>query len=230
MIGIYKITNLVNGKIYIGQSIDIQRRFCDHRCISHESNRHLKYALQKYGKDNFKYEVLEECDESILDERERYYIAKLKPEYNVTNGGQDSLRKYPDEIKQKISQKAKEQWANMSDEEKADRIANNLKGPKKGHAVSEETRKKLRDRNIGKKQSSKTIKKRKETMQKKKLDGYVQTNVSHRKKIICVETGEIFESVKAASESLEIGASNISHVLKGRQKTVKGFHFEYLKV
>lgn len=230
MIGIYKITNLINGKTYIGQSIDIQRRFWEHRCVSHESNRHLKYALQKYGKDNFKYEVLEECDESLLDERERYYIAKHKPEYNVTNGGQDSLRRYPDEIKKKISQKAKEQWANMSNEEKADRIANNLKGPKKGHAVSEETRKKLRDFNIGKKQSSETIEKRKETMRKKKSAGYVQTNASHRKKIICIETGEIFESVKEASESLGIRASNISHVLKGRQKTAKGFRFEYLEV
>lgn len=118
MIGIYIITNLITGKRYIGQSIDIQRRFHDHRCISHESNRHLKYALAKYGKENFKYEVLEECDESELDEKERYYIEKLKPEYNVTNGGQDSLRRYPDEIKKKISEKSKEQWANMSDEEK----------------------------------------------------------------------------------------------------------------
>lgn len=94
MVGIYRITNLVNEKTYIGQSIDIKRRFCEHRCISHESNIHLKRALEKYGKDNFKYEVLEECDISELDEKEIYYISTLKPEYNVASGGQSSLKEY----------------------------------------------------------------------------------------------------------------------------------------
>lgn len=74
MIGIYRITNLINGKSYIGQSRDIQRRFWDHRCISHEGNRHLKHAMLKYGKECFKYEVLEECKADQLDEREIYYI------------------------------------------------------------------------------------------------------------------------------------------------------------
>ena len=80
MVGIYIITNLINGNRYIGQSIDIKRRFWDHRCISHETNRHMKHALKKYGKENFRYEVLEECDVDALDERETYYISLLKPE------------------------------------------------------------------------------------------------------------------------------------------------------
>lgn len=230
MVGIYKITNLVNGKTYIGQSIDIQRRFWEHRCISHESNVHLKNALRKYGKENFKYEVLEECSEEQLDEKERYYISILKPEYNVTNGGQDTLRRYPEVIKQKISVKSKEQWAKMSNEEKAKRIKNNLKGPRKGHTVSEKTRTKLREINTGKTQSLETIEKRKETIRNKKRSGYVQTNAGHRKKIICLETGEIFESVKQASAQLNTSRSNISKVLKGKQKTVKGYRFEYLEV
>lgn len=230
MVGIYKITNLVNGKIYIGQSIDIQRRFWEHRCISHESNAHLKNALRKYGKENFKYEVLEECSEEQLDEKERYYISTLNPEYNVTNGGQDSLRRYPEEIRQKISAKSKEQWAKMSNEEKAERIKNNLTGPQKGHTVSEKTRAKLREINTGKTQSIETIEKRKETIRNKKQSGYVQTNAGHRKKIICLETGEIFESVKQASEKLNTPRANISRVLKGKQKTIKGYKFEYLEV
>lgn len=229
MIGIYIITNLITGKRYIGQSIDIARRFHDHRCISHESNRHLKYALAKYGKENFKYEILEECAESELDEKERYYIEKMQPEY-MTNGGQDSLRRYPDEVRKKISEKAKEQWNNMSDEDKKIRIANNLKGPAKGHIVSEETRQKLRDKNLGKKQSPETIKKRKETLEKKKLAGYVKTNDANKKKIVCIETGCIYESVKSAAESIGARPTSISAMLKGRQKSVKGLHFEYLKV
>lgn len=230
MIGIYIITNLITGKTYIGQSIDIQRRFHEHRCISHESNRHLKYALAKYGKENFKYEVLEECKEDKLDERERYYIEKLKPEYNITTGGQDSLRRFPDEIKKKISEKSKEQWKSMSDEAKEVRIKNNLKGPRKGHPVSEKTRQKLREKNLGKKQSRETIEKRRKTLESKKLNGYVRTNDANKKKVICIETGDIYESVKAAAESIGADPSSVTSMLKGRQKSVKGLHFEYLKV
>ena len=58
----------------------------------------------------------------------------------------------------------------------------------------------------------------------------IQTNAGHRKKIICVETREIFDSVKEAGECLNVNPSNISHVLKGRQNSVKGYHFEYLEV
>ena len=229
MIGIYKVTNLVDGKSYIGQSRDIKRRFWEHRCVSHELNRPLKEALIKYGKENFKYEVLQECEESELDDLERYYISKLKPEYNIASGGLESFS-FPDEVKERLSRKSREQWENMSEEEKAHRVKHNLKGPRKGHTVSEETREKLRRANLGKKQSAETKEKRKRTMEKKKLEGYVHDNSSHRKKVICIETGEKFESVKSAGESLGVRPSCISGVLKGRQKTVKGFHFEYLEV
>lgn len=230
MIGIYKITNLINGKSYIGQSINIKRRFWDHRCISHESNRHLKYALKKYGKDNFKYEVLEECLEDELDAKERHYIETLKPEYNVTNGGQDSLRRYPEDVRKKISNKSKEQWENMTDEERQHRITHNLTGHRVGYAMSEETKAKLRDKNLGKKQSPETIEKRKQTMLEKKRNGYRQDNSSHMKRVKCIETNEVFKSVRDAAENIGVDPSSVSSMLKGRQKTVKGFHFEYLEV
>lgn len=230
MIGIYKITNLINGKTYIGQSIDIKRRFWDHRCVSHESNRHLKHALKKYGKENFKYEVLEECQESELDDRERYYIETLKPEYNVTNGGQDSLRRYPKEVRKKISERSKRQWDNMTDEERQHRISHNLTGHRRGYTMSEETKAKLRDKNLGKKQSPETIEKRRQTMLEKKRNGYKHDNSSHMKKVKCIETGEVFKSVKDAAESIGAAPNSVSSMLKGRQKTVRGFHFEYLEV
>lgn len=96
MIGIYKITNLINGKIYIGQSVDIDKRIKDHfwkaRCkkdISYNSALHS--AIRKYGEQNFKYEVLEECTVDVIDERERYYIQKFKSlspnGYNILVGG-----------------------------------------------------------------------------------------------------------------------------------------------
>lgn len=110
------------------------------------------------------------------------------------------------------------------------RIENNLKGPRKGHAVSEKTKQKLRDINLGKKQSPETIEKRRETLKNKKLNGYVRTNDANKKKVICIETGNIYESVKSAAESIGANPTNVSAMLKGRQKSVKGFHFVYLKV
>ena len=230
MTGIYMITNLINGKSYIGQSVDIKRRFWDHRCITHETNRHLKNALRKYGKDSFKYEILEECSQEDLDDREIYYIEKLQPEYNVTPGGQGRKKRLPESVKEELREKSKKQWADKTEEEKERIIRKNLTGPKVGHAVSEETRRKLREANAGKKQSRETIEKRRQTMQEKKRNGYVRDMSIHFKKVICIESGLVFESVKSAAEYYGINPSSISANLKGRQKTVKGRHFEYLKV
>lgn len=231
MVGIYIITNIINGKRYIGQSTDIKRRFYEHRCISHESNIHLKRALNKYGKENFKYEILELCAEEELDEREVYYINAVKPEYNVSTGGQRSLRKYPDSVRAVISAKSKEQWHRMTEEEKERRIKNNLTGQgwNKGISPSAEVKEKLRLANLGKKQSFETIEKRKETFRRKKDNGYIQTNNGHKKKVVCVETGEVFESVKEAGEHFSVNPSCITSVLKGRYKTCKGHHFDYQK-
>lgn len=83
---IYKITNLINNKIYIGQVYNksIESRFnrhCDGAAANSKS--YLGRAIHKYGKENFKYELLEECfSVKELNEREKYWIAY----YNSTNG------------------------------------------------------------------------------------------------------------------------------------------------
>ena len=72
MIGIYKITNTINGKVYVGQSVDINRRWRQHK--NSELDYPLYKAFKKYGIENFTFEVLEECTITELNERERYYI------------------------------------------------------------------------------------------------------------------------------------------------------------
>lgn len=71
-IGIYKITNKINGKCYIGQSKNIYKRWKQEKlgCV----NEHLKFAFKKYGFENFSFEILEECEINVLNERETYYI------------------------------------------------------------------------------------------------------------------------------------------------------------
>lgn len=91
MIGIYKITNVKNNKIYVGQSNDIYRRFYEHQTKGESSRIPVDVAIQKYGKDSFIYEVLEECDITELNQKETFWIRKLnaiKDGYNCSEGGE----------------------------------------------------------------------------------------------------------------------------------------------
>ena len=142
--GVYMLTCRVNSKRYIGQSKNIKRRLSEHkrnkRCTSIISK-----AIAKYGWDAFDKTVLEFCPVEELDEKEIYYIAKLKPEYNLAKGGEG----------------------------------------RKGCKVSPETSEKLSQAN----------KKRWENGELQKLI---------KKPIICIDTGEIFDSVKSAAVSVGV--------------------------
>jgi len=70
---IYKITN-PTGKIYIGCTIDWKRRFSEYRRLSMVGQRKLYNSLKKYGYENHIFEIIEECEENMLHEREIYYI------------------------------------------------------------------------------------------------------------------------------------------------------------
>lgn len=91
-IGIYKITNKINNHAYIGQSVDIEKRWNKH--INHDSadaDYPLYRAFKKYGVDNFHFEIIETCNVDELNDREIYWIEyydTFKNGYNQTMGGQ----------------------------------------------------------------------------------------------------------------------------------------------
>lgn len=80
--GIYKITNQVNGKVYVGQSIDIRRRWSEERSRARNSETKeisaIYAAMNKYGVENFTFEVIEECMPEMLSVREQYWIDTLQ--------------------------------------------------------------------------------------------------------------------------------------------------------
>ncbi len=130
---IYKISNLINNKFYIGSAIDYNRRLREHKSmlrLNKHSCKHLQNAYNKYGIDNFKFEIIEQVeDKTKLIEREQYYIDTLKPEYNKNLIAGNSLGlKHTEESKRKISEsRINNKWC-------------------VGRKLSEETRSKIGDK------------------------------------------------------------------------------------
>ena len=96
---IYKITNTINSKSYIGQTIqNVKERFYQHcatECSKAVSNMAIHRAIKKYGKSNFTVEVIEEVESTNLNDRERYWIRyydSYNNGYNSTEGGQDGIK------------------------------------------------------------------------------------------------------------------------------------------
>lgn len=113
MVGIYKVINQINNKIYVGQSQHIEKRWNRHRNgpfnpNDEQYNCPLYRAIRKYGLDNFSFEIIEECLVEQLNEKEKYWIAYYKSfdsdrGYNLTSGGRDGVT-YSKLTKEKVMQ------------------------------------------------------------------------------------------------------------------------------
>jgi len=90
--GIYAIRNVLNGKVYVGQSVNIASRWRDHRKQLGRGRRsHLYEAMRKYGIESFQFEVLEQCAPEDLNAKEAVWMHKLQCRtlgYNIIPAGQ----------------------------------------------------------------------------------------------------------------------------------------------
>jgi group I intron endonuclease len=136
---IYLITNLINGKKYVGQTRQkLNERIHEHKRKSNKIIKGIDGAIKKYGWENFKVEIIEECPIEMLNEREIFWISELNTKipngYNITDGGDGSNGHSPSpETRAKISAANKGRPA-----------------PNKGKPCSEATRKKISEANKGK--------------------------------------------------------------------------------
>ena len=143
--GIYCIENLVNGKKYVGQSIDIKSRFSKHKSLlrlGKHKNIHLQGAWDTYGENNFSFYVIEECPQEELDSKEQNYISNMdlrNPDvgYNIEPGGFTNKR-MSDETREKISRSLK--GREFTDEHRA-----KIGEANRHRIISDETRQKMRD-------------------------------------------------------------------------------------
>lgn len=110
MVGIYKLTNTINNLIYIGQTVNFKRRINEYknRTPIKSSNYKIIKAINKYGFNNFSYELIIECDVNELDQYEMYFIEKFKSYnpnigYNSMHIEQDGKYHINKETKEKMS-------------------------------------------------------------------------------------------------------------------------------
>jgi group I intron endonuclease len=150
---IYKTTNLVNGKIYIGQD-------CKNNPNYYGSGSIIIKAIKKYGKENFKKEILDFCSSLVeLNEKEKYWINKLDAKnknigYNILDGGGNGPM--PIEVKLKLSKKLKGRIFTDEHKLKISKNHHNVSGennPMFGKTHSEDTKKYMVTLNSGRKQS-----------------------------------------------------------------------------
>lgn len=108
--GIYKITNTINGKVYIGQSVNLNKRMKSHlaylKANKHHNN-YLQNSFNKYGVEAFVFEVIKLCAIKELDNLEMKYILEYNSTsevfgYNLVEGGQ-KYRFFTEDVKKKMS-------------------------------------------------------------------------------------------------------------------------------
>jgi group I intron endonuclease len=253
---IYKITNLVSKKCYIGETIqDIKKRWRDHlSAIKRDGGcKALKSAIEKYGLENFKFEVLIICfdEDRLIYEKEyiKKYNSLVPNGYNILEGGQEGVLgfKHSEETKKLISLKSKEYFNRPEVKEKSrqnmielnKRIANGeiTKKSIKWYKALEEGRiggrgKELNDET--KKKISEGVKKYFEKNDCNSINrvkhSEIMTKVNGRKVSQYTKEGvllETFNSMVLAGIATKIKHKTIQAAATGRIKMAGGFIWKY---
>ena len=236
--GIYRIDNLINGKMYFGQSIDIYNRWYDHKYLLDNNkhyNKHLQSAWNQHGRENFKFSVVEVCGTNSLDIREQYYIELYNTYnpiygYNLTMGGEGGIPNV--ETRMKMSNAHLGQLG--TEESKLKQSAaligsNNPMFGRRGELSPVYGRVKTKDE-IDKMIATRWTEEKRQinaqriTGENNPMFGKCGAKNPASRSVICVETGELFETIKFAAEWCGLkSASMIGQVCLGRRK-VAGNH------
>lgn len=237
---IYKLTNKVNGFIYIGCTKNLKGRMRGHKSAHTKRECDLYLAMRQYGFDNFELSIIEEVADDIRYDRERYWIKELDSinpaiGYNRTIGGTGTIGyKFTDEVRKKMSQNIKGKYKPSAEQIEHIRKLN------LGKHLSEVTRKKLSDACMGRPSAFKGHHHTKESIalarQTKKERGILKPIIG-----VSIKSNERieFDSLSDASRfivdmrggKLSTVTSHISNVALGklRAKSAYGFKWEFVE-
>lgn len=254
MKGIYKITNLINGKVYIGQSERLTERKREHFYRlgrGEHNNEHLQRAFNKNGKDSFIFEIIEETNE--LDNKEIYWINEYgginsKLNYNLkdplTMKWSDYIRvkqsksmigennpnygnKWSEEQKEKLSKERKGlTLEERVGKEKSDLAKEKMIKSRIGKKHSEESKEKIREANIGEKNPA-YGKGYRQVGENNPMWG--KPNKNRRPIQQFTKDGEFVKEYDYISQVKEDGFNigNVSYVANGKSKTAGGFIWRF---
>ena len=238
---IYSITNTQNEKKYIGQTKNIKNRWTQHRSSlnnNHHHNKHLQAAWNKYGEYSFAFKIIEECDNSDMNERERYWIEKLDSKnsgYNLDKGGRGCLGyKHTEEELQKMRliQNPKK-VVQLDDNLSVIKVWDSCSHAGKTLNISIRQIKHCCERTGHQKTAKGFFWAYKEDYEKDDFDfSYFEIRTQKKKRVGQFDKKmnliNIFSSTKEASNKLHIGCSDISSVCLKKRRTAKGFVFRYI--
>ena len=153
--GIYIIINKKNGNRYVGSSVNLKKRFRDHRCYLRNDmhdNGHLQRSWNKYGEDVFEFRILFYCDPELCIAFEQRTMDVLDPEYNIAPvaGSCLGVKFGPPSDKTRAKMSAAQKGRTFSEEHRKKLSAANM-----GNRHSPETRAKMRGRKMSKESRAK---------------------------------------------------------------------------
>ena len=199
---IYKTTNLIDGKIYIGQKKS--PKFLGKRYLG--SGKILKQAVSKYGKDNFKVELIEEIDcLEKMDEREIYWIAQ----YNATNREIGYNRSEGGNVNRTMVGENNPFYGKHHSEETRKKISELTRSRMSGKHLNKETKQKIRERELGKIVSD-------ETRQKLRDNAKNNPNYGMRGKHVSEETKKKLSEAKKGKPSHAKGSVHITNDIEDK--------------
>jgi group I intron endonuclease len=205
-IGIYKITS-PTGRTYIGQTIDINRRFSVYRRGVAHGQPKLSHSFVKHGVSNHLFEVICECQREQLDELERHYIkfySSVETGLNAAYGGV-SNQVFTDEARRKISEKRK---GKKHSPETLAKMSQKSKGRKFGPMTDEEKEKRRRAYYNNPHNAEK----------REKMSVASLGNIHNAKQVICLSAGTVYNSVTEAANTLNVPRRQLYFKLSNGQQ------------
>lgn len=225
MTGIYAIVNILTNTRYIGQSVHVETRKREHFNALRSGvhfNPHLQNAFNYYGENNFIFEVLEECTESALSDREVYWMEEYGGQdsnllYNIAAGGRNTSgannpnygKHWSEAWKTEQSQKMKKFFSNPDNH------------PMYGKHHSDESKQKIAASLKGRHQSEEANRKRSQTLKKRYAEGLVPSRLG---KPLKQSTKDLLRAKSSQRRHTEDQKRKISEKVSGANNGMYGKH------